>query len=166
MDYPDLYLELALERGAFDTVFRLQPRVIYYRQTSVKVPADKRVDLNIVAAFARPDGTSLGVLPLRLAGLQVGVDYPPEAMTVSNPWLPMPERPDPAVLMKSPLGQLAAQLTVTPINLTVTVEETGAPQRFLAFLSHLLAGSKADLGKAAEDATRQMLNGPAKSRAE
>ncbi len=162
-DYPDLYLELAVERDVFNTTFRLKPQVIYYRQTSVRVPNDKRVDLNIVLAFSRPDGTPLGILPLRLSGLQVGIDYPPEAIKVTSPWVTMPQRPDSKALLASSLGRLGAVVPAVPTNVTVSIEETGTPQPFMVFLSRALGGSEADLGKATNEGVREILKQKPKS---
>jgi hypothetical protein len=141
-DYPDVYLEFAFERDPMDTVFRLQPRIAYLRQTSVKPTSDGKVDLNLTLAFSQPGAAgSSSILPFRLSKVQPGSDLPLDAMTVDNPWAPMLPPPD-STLTQGERTKLFAELPATPVNLTVTLEETGAPGKFLSFMSRLMAKSQ------------------------
>ena len=83
--YPELYFEFAIERDALNTAFRLQPRVVYYRQSQAKTLTDGRVDLNLIFTFADPgSGTPFAIVPLQIPRVQVGVDYPLESLAFDN----------------------------------------------------------------------------------
>jgi hypothetical protein len=156
-DYPELYIEAAFQRDDLETVFRLVPLVIYYRQTSVKAPPDKHLELTVTVGFYAPDGRPLGLLPLRIPDIQVGVDYATEGMAFDNPWLAMPPPPTGRALLKALASRPFADMDATPVNVTVAVEETSTPSQFLVFMSHVLASGKSEAGHATEEQLRTLL---------
>jgi hypothetical protein len=160
-DFPDLYLEFAFERDSLDTVFRLQPRVIYYKQASVKPTPDGKVDLNLTVSFSEPGHSSpSAVLPFRVPEVQVGSDTPVESIGVDNPWAPMLSPPD-EKLSDSSRAKLFSSFPAAPTNLTVTLEETGSAGRFLVFLSRFVNSSKSDVGNSAADILKQLVTNAA-----
>ncbi len=155
-DFPDLYLELAFERDALDTVFRLEPRVIYYRQASVKPTDEGKVDLNLTISFSQPGVPSpSAVLPFRLSAVQVGSDVPIDGISVDNPWAPMLVAPD-EKLIDNDRVKLFSAFKATPINLAITLEETGSAGRFLVFLSRFVNASKSDVSSSVTELLNQL----------
>lgn len=53
-DYPEFYLELAVERDPLNTAFRFRPQFLYIRKPRLKVQPGKGFDLNITLAFSLP----------------------------------------------------------------------------------------------------------------
>lgn len=144
VDFPDFYFELGIERDALNTSFRLQPRVAYYRQSRVKPSTEGKVDVNVVLVFSQPGSAiPLAVATLRIGGLQGGVDHTLESVNVENSWAPM--LPGPAFGSIPPdVKRVSASLPLSPVNVTVTVEEAGTPGKFTAFLSRVLNNGKGE----------------------
>ncbi|NOJ39055.1 hypothetical protein [Bradyrhizobium australiense] len=155
-DFPDLYLEFAFERDPLDTVFRLQPRVIYYKQPSVKAAADGKLDLNLTVTISQPGlSTPSAVLPFRLAGVQAGADVPIDGVSIDNPWAPMLPPPD-EKFANNERAKLFSSLPSTPSNVSITLEETGSASRYLVFLSRFLNASKSDINNSATELLNQL----------
>jgi hypothetical protein len=156
-DFPDVYLEFAFERDPMDTVFRLQPRVAYLRQTSVKPASDGKIDLNLTLAISQPGATGPSViLPFRLSKIQPGSDLSLDAMSFDNPWAPILLPPD-STFTQSERVKLFATIPATPANVTVTLEEAGSPGKFLTFLSRLMSKSQGDISAAASQLLQEQV---------
>lgn len=148
-DFPQVYIELALERDALNTVFRVQPRFVYLRETSLKSPPpDGKINLNITLAFAQPGASSpAAVLPLRIPNIQIGSELPIANASLDNPWAVMIDPPDPKAL-RIPENTPFAVIPAVPVNITATLEETGAPGKFLEFVNSLMNKARPDVSSA------------------
>lgn len=155
-DFPEVYVELVLERDALNTVFRVQPRFVYLRETSLKSPpADGKIDLNITLAFAQPGaGSPTAVLPLRIPNVQIGSELPLTNISLDNPWAVMIDPPDPKAL-RIPESTPFAVIPVVPINITATLEETGTPGKFLEFVNNLMNKARPDVSSAVGELIKQ-----------
>lgn len=157
-EFPDLYLELALERDALSSVFRVQPRVVYLRQTSLKsATPDGKVDLNLTLSFSQPGASSpSAILPLHIPGVKTGSDLSVASLSLDNPWAVMITPPDPKTL-QIPGNIPFSQIPVTPINITATLEETGTPSRYLVFLNNLMNKARPDVSSAVSELLKQQV---------
>ena len=159
-EFPDLYLELALERDALSSVFRIQPRAVYLRQTSLKAPPpDGKVDLNLTLSFSQAGASSpSAILPLHIPNVKTGSDLPVANLSLDNPWAVMITHPDPKTL-HIPDNIPFSQIPVSPINITAALEETATPSRYLVFLNNLMNKARPDVSSAVSELLKQQVGG-------
>jgi hypothetical protein len=140
------------------SVFRIQPRVVYLRQTSLKIaPPEGKINLNLTLSFNQPGANSpSAVLPLRIPDVKIGSDSPPASLALDNPWAPMIAAPDIKTL-HVPDNIPFSQIPVSPINITATLEETGTPSRYLVFLNDLMNKARPDVSSAVSDLLKQQV---------
>jgi hypothetical protein len=156
-DFPEIYLELAIERDQLNTVFRMRPQFLYIRQPRIKIQSGGKFDLNVTLSFSLPGaGAPFAILPMHFPNLVSGAVFATTDLTSDNPWAAMPAPPE-TRRMPEEIRSLLASLPATPFNVTVTVEETSAPSKFLVFISQLLSRNNESIGKAAESSTAEIL---------
>jgi hypothetical protein len=120
---PDLYIELALERDALSTAFHLQVRFVQLKQAS--------------------DGP-FAILPLSLPVLFPGKQNDVVALSYSDPWGVLPKPPDSRIFSDNALHRLSS-IKTSPVNVSVSVEETGTANKFMLLASRLVGAGKTKL---------------------
>jgi hypothetical protein len=160
-DYPELYLEFAVERDILNSAFRLRPTFIYLRHSKVKPATDGHVDLSITFRFSVVGSESpFAIIPLRVLGAHFAVVNIADSVSTESLWALMPPPPS-AKILPQEVAHLLRALPVTPVNVQVSVEETGEPTRFLLFMSRVLGDAKPHVGALTEAAIQKAL-GPGK----
>jgi hypothetical protein len=159
---PDLYIELALQRDALSTAFHLQVRFVQLKRTSVRLSPAGSIGVNLVVAFSEPDANGpFAILPLSLPVLYPDKRNDVVALSYSDPWGVLPKPPDTRTFSQNALRTLSS-IRASPVNVSVTVEETGTANKFMLLASHLVGAGKTKLPQSIGDTVKRTIESHSK----
>jgi hypothetical protein len=159
---PDLYIELALERDALSTAFHLQVRFVQLKQASVSLSPAGSIGVNLVVALSEPSADGpFAILPLSLPVLFPGKQNDVVALSYSDPWGVLPKPPDSRIFSDNALHRLSS-IKTSPVNVSVSVEETGTANKFMLLASRLVGAGKTKLPQSIGETVKRTIESHSK----